>query len=183
MEKTFQKSLDREDTMLQFFIPSPAHARDAAAYRTEVLACGGDFDGSAGLGEFERYTDWLERLRILADKRAEKFGWYRTPVRLAYDGDRLIAILNVRLSEDPFVRTYAGHIGYHVRPSCRKQGYGRACAMEAVRLCQEHGILRPVICTSPENLASRKTAESAGFVFSGYETTDSGITVARYVKT
>lgn len=166
--------------MLRFFIPSPAHARDAAAYRAEVLSCGGDFDGSAGLGEFERYADWLERLRILSGERAEKFGWYRTLVRLAYDGDRLAAILNVRLSEDPFVRTYAGHIGYHVRPSCRKRGFGHACAEEAVRLCAEYGIHHPVICTSPENFASRKTAESAGFVFMGYETTDSGICVARY---
>lgn len=168
--------------MLRFFIPSPEHARDVIAYRAEVLACGGDFDGSAGLGEFARYADWLERLRILADERAEKFGWYRTLVRLAYDGDCLTAILNVRLSEDPFLRTYAGHIGYHVRPSCRKRGYGHACAEEAVRLCAEHGILHPVICTSPENFASRKTAESAGFVFTGYETTDSGICAARYEK-
>ncbi len=168
--------------MLQFFIPSPAHTRDVTAYRAEVLASGGDFDGSAGLGEFARYTDWLERLRILSGERAEKFGWYRTLVRLAYDGDHLTAILNVRLSEDPFVRTYAGHIGYHVRPSCRKRGYGHACAEEAVRLCAEHDIVRPVICTSPENFASRKTAESAGFAFTGCETTDSGIRVARYEK-
>lgn len=168
--------------MLQFFTPSPAHARDVAAYRAEVLSCGGDFDGSAGLGEFEQYADWLERLRILSGERAEKFGWYRTLVRLAYEEDSLVAILNVRLSEDPFVRTYAGHIGYHVRPSCRKRGYGHACAEEAARLCAEHGILRPVICTEPENLASRKTAESAGFAFTGYRTTDSGICVARYEK-
>lgn len=166
--------------MLQFILPSPAHACDVTAYRAEVLASGGDFDGSAGLGEFPRYTDWLERLRILSGERAEKFGWYRTLVRLVYNGDLLTAILNVRLSEDPFVRTYAGHIGYHVRPSCRKRGYGHACAEEAVRLCKEHGIAHPVICTSPENFASRRTAESAGFVFTGCETTDSGITVARY---
>jgi len=168
--------------MLQFFIPSPAHARDVAAYRAEVLACGGDFDGSAGLGEFPHYADWLERLRVLSGERAEKFGWYRTLVRLAYDGDHLTAVLNVRLSDDPFVRTYAGHIGYHVRPSCRKRGYGRACAIEAVRLCAEHGIRVPVICTEPENIASRKTAGSAGFTFTGYETTDSGITVARFER-
>ena len=123
--------------------------------------------------------------RDSANSNGTRTGWnvsvsYRTLVRLAYDGDRLAAILNVRLSEDPFVRTYAGHIGYHVRPSCRKRGFGHACAEEAVRLCAEYGIHRPVICTSPENFASRKTAESAGFAFMGYETTDSGICVARY---
>ncbi len=167
---------------MTFHTPSPADRAAVLAYRAEVLRCHADFDGSAGLGEFERYSEWLERLRILAGDRAEKYGWYRTIVRLAYDGDTLAGILNVRLTEEPFVRTYAGHIGYNVRPSCRRKGYGRICALEAVRLCGENGILRPVICTDPDNTASRKTAEAAGFTFAGCETTENGITVARYVK-
>ncbi len=168
--------------MLTFHAPSPDDRADVFAYRAEVLRCHAGFDGSAGLGEFERYSEWLERLRILGDSRAEKYGWYRTLVRLAYDGDILAGILNVRLTEDPFVRTYAGHIGYNVRPSCRRKGYGLACALEAVRLCGEYGIVHPVICTEPDNRASRKTAEAAGFTFAGLETTENGITGARFVK-
>lgn len=167
---------------LTFRPPSTSDRAAVLAYRAEVLSRRADFDGSAGLGEFERYSDWLERLHILSGERAEKYGYYRTAVRLAYDGTALVGILNVRLTDDPFIRTYAGHIGYNVRPSCRKKGYGRACAEEAVRLCVEYGIAQPVICTDPENLASRKTAESAGFTFAGPETTETGITVARFVK-
>jgi len=168
--------------MLVFASPAAAHRADVLAYRAEVLRLRDDFDGSAGLGEFERYSDWLERLRILSGERAEKYGFYRTLVRLAYDGTALAGILNVRLSDDPFIRTYAGHIGYNVRPSCRRKGYGLACAAEAVRLCALHGIAHPVICTDPDNAASRKTAEAAGFTFAGTETTGTGITVARFVK-
>lgn len=170
--------------MLKFIVPSHEHRVDVMAYRAEGMRLCGDFDGSAGLGEFERYTDWLERLRILSGERAEKYGYYRTLVYLAYDEakDKLVGILNVRLSEDPFVRTFAGHIGYNVRPTCRKMGYGRTCAEEAVRLCREHGIAQPVICTEPGNTASQKTAESVGFVFSGHEVTENGIRVARYVQ-
>lgn len=167
--------------MLKFIVPSHEHRADVLSYCTEVIRLRGDFDGSAGLGEFERFADWLERLRILSGERAEKYGYYRTLVYLAYDDEKLVGMLNVRLSEDPFVRTFAGHIGYNVRPTCRKMGYGRACAEEAVRLCLEHGITQPVICTEPENTASQKTAEAAGFVFAGYETTENGIRVARYV--
>ena len=168
--------------MLTFHVPGAEDRAGLLGYRGEVLRGDGEFDGSAGLGEFERYSEWMERLRILGDRRAEKYGWYRTLVRLAYDGDVLVGILNVRLSEEAFVRTYAGHIGYHVRPSCRRKGYGLACAAEGVRLCAEHGILHPVICTEPGNLASRKTAEAAGFAFTGCETTENGVTVARYSK-
>ena len=168
--------------MLTFHTPTASDRAAVLAYRAEVLRCHADFDGSAGLGDFGRYSEWLERLHILADSRAEKFGWYRTLVFLACDGGFPVGILNVRLSEDPFVRTYAGHIGYNVRPSCRRKGYGRTCATEAVRICGEHGIRHPVICTDPDNPASRKTAESAGFTFAGLETTETGITVARFVR-
>ena len=167
--------------MLTFHIPSPSDRAAVLAYRAEVLRCRADFDGSAGLGEFEQYSEWLERLRLLSGERAEKYGFYRTAVRLAYDGGILAGILNVRLTDDPFIRTYAGHIGYNVRPSCRRKGYGRACAAQGVRICAEHGIAEPVICTDPGTSASRKTAESAGFAFAGTETTENGITVVRYV--
>ena len=167
--------------MLTFHVPSPADRAAVLAYRSEVLRCRADFDGSAGLGEFERFSDWLGRLRILSGARAEKYGFYPTAVRLVYNGPVLAGILNVRLTDDPFIRTFAGHIGYNVRPSCRGKGFGRVCAEEGVRLCAEHGIAQPVICTAPDNTASRKTAESAGFAFAGTETTENGITVARYV--
>lgn len=169
-------------TSLTFCTPSASNRADVADYRAEVLRCRADFDGSAGLGEFDDYSVWLERLHILSGARAEKYGFYRTAVRLAYAENRLVGILNVRLSEDKFIEMYAGHIGYNVRPSERQKGVGRACAVEAVRLCGEYGIKNPVICTSPDNIASQKTAVSAGFTFAGTKVTDSGISVARYVK-
>ena len=165
---------------LSFRVPSSEDFAALTSYRAEVLAGDGEFDGSAGLGEFSELSDWLTRVRILGGTRAEKYGYYRTLVRLAFDGETLVGILNVRLSEDVFVRTYAGHIGYHIRPSCRRKGYGQACALEAVRLCAENGIVCPVICTMPQNLASGKTAEKAGFFCAGTAVTETGITVVRY---
>ncbi len=165
---------------LTFLPPSEEHERDVLAYRAESLRAGCDMDGSAGLGNFPVYADWLRLVRILEGERAEKHGYYRTSVRLAYDGAHLVGILNVRRPEDPFLRRYAGHIGYHVRPICRRMGYGHAVAEEAVRMCREYGIEQPVICTSPENTASRKLAESVGFVFTGLETTGNGMVVSRY---
>lgn len=155
---------------------------DIVEYRAEVLRYHADFDGSAGLGDFDNYKDWLERLQILSGNRAEKYGFYKTLVRLAYDQKRLVGIFNVRLSNDTLIERYAGHIGYNIRPSERQKGFGRACTLEAVRLCEKYGIERPVICTYPDNTASQKTAMSAGFVFTGIETTVGGISVARFIK-
>ena len=153
--------------MPAFVPPSEIHKRDVLAYAAEVRSHDGEFDGSAGLGSFDSYELWLERIRLLASSGAEKHGFYRTPVFLAYDENRLIGILSVRISSDDFVTSYAGHIGYHVRPSCRRMGYGKLLLFHADRLCRQYGIARPVVCTDPGNIASQKTALSCGYVFAG----------------
>lgn len=171
---------------LTFRSPSLSDRASVCDYRAELLShrVEGDldpFDGSAGLGSFDRFDEWLKRVRLLSSERAIRHGFYKTDVRLCYCGDRLVGILNARLTDEPFLRLYAGHIGYNVRPSERGHGFGRACALEALRLCRASGVETPVICTDPNNLASRRTAESVGFLYVGLETTENGITVARHV--
>ncbi|MBQ8186989.1 MAG: GNAT family N-acetyltransferase [Clostridia bacterium] len=153
--------------MLTFVPPSEVHRTDVLGYTAEVTAYDGEFDGSAGLGAFDSYTLWLERIRLLASEQAQKHGFYRTLVYLAYDGEQLTGIVSVRLTDDDFVTTYAGHIGYHIRPSCRRMGYGKQLLSHAVTLCRSHGIPSPVVCTDPGNTASRRTALSCGFDFAG----------------
>ena len=153
--------------MPEFVIPSETHRSDVLAYAAEVRACDGEFDGSAGLGEFSSYALWLERLRLLASDKAEKYGFYRTCVYLAYDCGKLIGIVSARITDDSFVTTYAGHIGYHVRPSCRRRGYGKLLLNFAADLCRSRGIAVPVVCADPQNLPSQRTALSCGFVPAG----------------
>ncbi len=149
--------------MLKFVRPTDSHRSDVLEYAAEVCVYDGEFDGSAGLGEFDSYALWLERIRLLASEKAEKYGFYRTFVWLAYDGPRLIGIVNTRLTHDSFAAAYAGHIGYHVRPSCRRKGYGKQLLTFAADICRNNGIPIPVVCTDPDNLPSQRTALSCGF--------------------
>lgn len=149
--------------MLTFFPPSEVHRSDLLAYAAEVREHDNDFDGSAGLGEFSSFDLWLERIRLLSSDGAEKRGFYPTLVYLAYSGSEPAGIVSVRLTEDPFIRTYAGHIGYHVRPACRRMGYGKQLLRFATELCLDRSILHPAVCTDPGNLPSQKTALSCGY--------------------
>lgn len=153
--------------MTEFVIPSEIHRSDVLEYAAEVRGADNEFDGSAGLGEFDTYALWLERLRLLASDIAEKYGYYRTFVYLAYDSGKLVGIVSARITDDSFVTTYAGHIGYHVRPSCRRIGYGKQLLTFAADVCRKNGISVPVVCTDPENLPSQRTALSCGFVPAG----------------
>ena len=153
--------------MLQFVLPSEIHRADALDYIAEVRSSDGEFDGSAGLGDFDSYDAWLERIRLLASDRAEKYGFYPTLVYFAYRDGILTGIVSARITDDRFVSVYAGHIGYHVRPSCRKMGYGKQLLEFAVNLCRNRGIHIPVVCTDPGNLPSQRTALSCGFTPAG----------------
>ena len=153
--------------MLTYILPAEKHHSDVTDYIHEVRQYDNDFDGSAGLGNFPTYESWLERIRFLSSVTAENRGFIPTDVYLAYDEDRLVGIVSIRLTSDEFVRIYAGHIGYHVRPSCRHRGYGKQLLRLAVNICSYQGILPPVVCTDPDNIPSQKTALACGFVPAG----------------
>jgi len=153
--------------MIEFVLPSEIHRADVLDYAAEIRSHDGEFDGSAGIGEFDSYDSWLERIRLLASDKAETYGFYRTLVFLAYRSSHLIGIVSIRISDDEFITTCAGHIGYHVRPSCRRRGYGGQLLCFASDLCRNHGISTPVVCTDPDNQASQRTALSCGFHAAG----------------
>lgn len=152
---------------VNFVIPSEVHRDAVLDYIADVRSHDGEFDGSAGLGEFDSYTAWLERIRLLSSEKAGKYGFFRTLVYLAYDGEIPVGIVSIRLTDDGFVTAYAGHIGYHVRPSMRRRGYAAQLLGFAVGICRENGISVPVVCTDPGNLPSQRTALSCGFTPAG----------------
>ena len=61
-----------------------------------------------------------------------------------------------------YLITYGGHIGYSIRPSRRRQGYGtriRALALEEAR---QVGLQRVLITCNSDNLPSKKIIEGNG---------------------
>lgn len=70
--------------------------------------------------------------------------------------------IDLRLSNDHYITHYAGHIGYGVERAFRGQHYAaRACRL-LFPLAQRHSLNPLWITCNPDNLASRKTCESAG---------------------
>lgn len=167
--------------MLYYEPPSLSHKADLLAYRREIFRSDKNFDGTAGLGNFNTITEWLERLFSLEPERAARFGYYPTVVYLAYSDKSLAGIVNIRLSDDEFLRRCAGHIGYNVRPSMRRKGFAREMLFYAVSVCRENGIINPVVCTEPGNIPSQKTALSCGFRPGGESTLDNGEKICRFI--
>lgn len=65
-------------------------------------------------------------------------------------------VLNNRLMKE------GGHIGYAIRPSKRKMGYGKKIFELALPKAKEIGITKALVTCDESNMGSRKIIESCG---------------------
>lgn len=109
--------------------------------------------------DFAALADDVARLRLL-DRRVDLPAYYFA-IELRGTATPVGRIL-LRLDADPSIPLYAGNIGYEVEPGHRGRGHAaRACRLLRP-IAVFHGVHELWIVTSPDNLASRRTAERAG---------------------
>jgi predicted acetyltransferase len=78
------------------------------------------------------------------------------------DDDIWIGLLTMRLQiNDRFLQT-GGHIGYIIRPSRRRQGYGVALLRLGLEQARGHGLTRVLLTCDETNIGSRKIIEANG---------------------
>lgn len=144
---------------LKLVIPQKEHKIAVMDFREEFLKAGERISGGVGLEQAANYQDWLEH------KYIPHYGLVNEAVYLAFDNnDNLIGISDIRLGTNDFIQTFAGQIGYSVRPSQRRKGY----ASEILRLTLEetvrYGFQKILITCNEPNIASAKVIEKNGGV-------------------
>ncbi len=81
------------------------------------------------------------------------------------DDGVFVAHVNIRHILNDALKQVGGHIGYAVRPSRQKMGYGSHILALALPKAQALGIRRALVTCSPDNAASRKIIEKNGGKF------------------
>ena len=76
----------------------------------------------------------------------------------------------LRHSLTPALETYWGHIGYRIRPSQRRKGYGTLILKLTLDKARELGIQRVRVTADTDNIASTRIIERNGGTLSGYST-------------
>ncbi|TNM48230.1 GNAT family N-acetyltransferase [Nocardioides albidus] len=79
--------------------------------------------------------------------------------------DELVGFLHLRHLLNVVLFEAAGHIGYSVRPSARRQGHATRALALGVRAAAGLGIDQVLVTCDTDNEASRRTIEAGGGLF------------------
>jgi len=127
----------------------------------------GDTRYSLALRDFDAYLRKIEtgrRSRDLPD------GWVAgTEFWMERDG-QIVACARLRFTMTPDLEHEGGHIGYDVRPSMRRHGYGTALLRLALAEARRLGIQRVRITCDDDNAGSIKVIERNGGTLDGFGT-------------
>ena len=144
--------------------PSMEYREDAINYINECIDCDGHCNGVGGLHRYlENYEGWLEYLEYSRNYVADESRVPSLEYYLVRESDnRIVGMINIRLSLNESLERLGGHIGYSIRPSERRQGYNRINLYLALLICREYGIDRVVLDCNRDNIGSSRSMMALG---------------------
>ena len=109
---------------------------------------------------------FVHELRGLSTQARVNAGWYLDYVYWLVDEGEYIGQASVRPElHTPYLLTYGGHIGYSIRPSKRRRGYGKHILALALNRAPSIDLYRVLVTCDADNIGSRKIIEHNGGVF------------------
>lgn len=99
------------------------------------------------------------------------------------DNGEYIGETRIRHYLNENLRKVNGHIGYSIRPSKRRQGYGKSILKLALAKAKELGIEKALLTCDASNIGSKKIIEAAGGIFDSEGPGDNGPKLKYWVPT
>ncbi|MGX9686332.1 GNAT family N-acetyltransferase [Deinococcus wulumuqiensis] len=89
-------------------------------------------------------------------------GFVHSEYRWLVEGEEYLGRVSIRYTLSDSLREFGGHIGYEVRPSARRRGYGTLILKLALERARELGIDPVLVTCDVDNLGSRGVIEANG---------------------
>lgn len=151
-----------------FLEPNMDYADQIADYRKQLLDIDSDFSGCLSLKRMEDPKEWIDYCLGWSDPSRElKEQGIRGTLLLCVrkEDNRLVGMTQVHQVLNDFLKNYAGHIGYNVRPDERGKGYAKIILKKALEFQKCIGNNPVIVSCEPSNTASRKTILACGGVY------------------
>ncbi|MBA2286289.1 MAG: GNAT family N-acetyltransferase [Ktedonobacteraceae bacterium] len=114
---------------------------------------------SRNFGHFLRY------LRDLEDRRRIRPGRVPATEFWLIDDNEFVGRLSLRHELNASLLHWGGHIGYEIRPSQRRRGYGKEILRLGLAEARTRGLRRVLITCDADNTGSKKIIEHNGGQF------------------
>lgn len=154
---------------VRLILPTPKHKDQILEYKREFIENDekSNMDGTAGLDLYETFEEWYVNVCNAIRGKDIKKGWVPSTTYLAISesDERLLGMIDIRHRLNTFLSNYGGHIGYSVRPSERKKGFGKAMLKEALLICKDMRLDNVLLTCIKGNVASEKIIKSNGGFF------------------
>ncbi|WP_339096658.1 GNAT family N-acetyltransferase [Deinococcus sp. VB343] len=94
-------------------------------------------------------------------------GFVHSEYRWLVEGEEYLGRVSIRYTLSDSLREFGGHIGYEIRPSARRKGYGTLILRLALERARDIGIGDVLVSCDVDNLGSRGVIEANGGVLEG----------------
>ena len=149
---------------LKHIKPSKEYEQEALEYINEFYEYNSDINGTGGLQRYlDNYDKWLEKLE---EDRTRITNEEKVPAETYFlvreNDNKIVGMINIRLTLNENLKKFGGHIGYSIRPTERKKGYNKVNLYLGLLCCKEHGISEVLMDCDKSNLGSAKTMQALG---------------------
>ena len=115
--------------------------------------------------EYERFDELIGRLNDNAKGIGIPEGFVpNSSFWLVRDGTEIVGVSNLRHELTPALQIEGGHIGYGIRPSLRRMGFGVEVLRQTLVRARRRGIARVLLTCGRDNAASAKAILANGGV-------------------
>ena len=153
---------------LKHEIPSLSRKEDAISYINEFYEYGSRINGSGKLDDYlDDYEGWLKHLKWQSSVKPDEEHVPALTYFLVRESDnKIVGMLNIRLTLNNKLKNSGGHIGYGIRPTERKKGYNKINLYLGLKECRKHGITEAELWCNRSNIGSSSTMKALGGVLS-----------------
>jgi predicted acetyltransferase len=142
--------------------PSIEQARQFLALVEELRGAGQPLAGTEQL-DGRAMTEYLARLsRLQTGVELESWQVPMSTFWLTDEARAVVGISRIRHRLTPALRLHGGHIGFLVRPSARRRGFGRQLLALSLPRARGLGLGRVLLTCDSDNAGSRRIIECNG---------------------
>ncbi len=130
----------------------------------EVKEYDGNFEGIDDIRNVTDYDMFLKDLERRKHQNRIKPDYSPQTTFGAFDDEKLVGVFVVRHALKGRLVNHGGNIGYFVRPSERKKGYGKQVLSLSLEKAKEIGLEKALVTCRVDNIGSAKVIEANGGV-------------------